>query len=146
MCYSARIIADYKKYVRMFGADISLRDFVKLVWEWNNTEALSKMPRALVLAFRDEPEIAALIAQHDAAQKTQLEQLYFEQRQRLIEAERKLQTKTTKAALESRRIAMSKTEWAMDKLAGLRRTEPAGDDWRIFPRWYAPVMVVDAGG
>ena len=145
MCYSARIIADYKKYVRIFGADISLRDFVKLFWEWNNVEAQFKVPRALVLAFRDEPEIAALIAQHDADKQVELEQLLFAQRQRLTEAERKLQTKTTKAAFESQRIATSKIEWALDKMAELRRTEPAADDWRIFPRWYAPVMVVQDG-
>ena len=143
MCYSARIIADYKKYVRMFGADISLRDFVKLFWEWNNVDA--KLPRSLLMAFRDEPDIAPLIAEHDAKQKVELEQLMFAQRQRLVEAERKLQTKTTKSALESQRIAASKIEWAVGKMAELRRTEPVDDDLRIFPRWHAPVMVVVDG-
>jgi putative SOS response-associated peptidase YedK len=143
MCYSARIVADYREYVRLFGADISLRDFVKMFWEWNNTDA--KLPRALVMAFGDESEIAPLIAEHDAKQRVELEQLMFAQRQRLVEAERKLQTKTTKSALESQRIATSKIEWALGKLAELRRTEPIEDDLRIFPRHYAPVMMMVDG-
>lgn len=48
MCYSARIVADYRKYVRMFDAGLSLNDFVDLFWNRNNvsvssTGRLSKM-------------------------------------------------------------------------------------------------------
>lgn len=38
---------------------------------------------------------------------------------RLADAERTLQTKTTKAALESKRIAGDKIEWALGKLSDL---------------------------
>jgi hypothetical protein len=32
VCYSAQIEADYKKYVRMFGAHIDIREFARLYW------------------------------------------------------------------------------------------------------------------
>jgi hypothetical protein len=32
MCYSAQIRAGYQKYVREYGADISIREFVPRYW------------------------------------------------------------------------------------------------------------------
>lgn len=57
---------------------------------------------------------------------------------RLADAERTLQTKATKAATESRRIATDKISWSMGKLADLNRTELKDRDARIFPGNYAP--------
>ena len=37
MCYSARIQADYRRYVREWGADIDLKSFVELFW-WKDDE------------------------------------------------------------------------------------------------------------
>lgn len=145
MCYSARIEADYRKYVREYGADITIREFVELFYRWAKPKTKLHIPRGMVIAFRDEPEIAPLIAEHDAWLQPELEQTLFAQRQRLVEAERKLQTKITKAALESRRIASNNIERAQAKMAELRRTVPEGDDLRIFPRHYAPVMVMENG-
>ena len=145
MCYSARIEADYRKYLREYGGEITIREFVDLFYRWAKPKTKLYLPRGMVMAFRDEPEIAPLIAEHDAWQQTEIEQELFAQRKRLVEAERKLQTKTTKASLESQRIASSKIERALGKLAELRRTVPEGDDLRIFPRHYAPVMVMENG-
>ena len=72
----------------------------------------------------EEREIRDMIEQFDAAQASRLEQEVFKQRKRLADAERTLQTKTTKAATESRRIATDKIAWALGKLADIRRTEP----------------------
>lgn len=33
MCYSAQIVADYRKYVKMFGPDMDIREFARLYWE-----------------------------------------------------------------------------------------------------------------
>lgn len=33
MCYSAMIQADYDKYVRLYGATMSLEEFARNVWE-----------------------------------------------------------------------------------------------------------------
>ena len=32
MCYSARIQHDYRRYVRQYGADISIEEFCDLFW------------------------------------------------------------------------------------------------------------------
>jgi putative SOS response-associated peptidase YedK len=92
-----------------------------------------------------ERRIKALIDRFDAEQETRLTQELFAQRKRLADAERTLQAKTTKKALEDRRIATSKIDWALGKLAALRRVELVDEDSRIFPGWYAPVMVWEDG-
>ena len=37
MCYSAQIEADYRKFRRVYGAVLSLEDFVKLYW-WRQSQ------------------------------------------------------------------------------------------------------------
>jgi putative SOS response-associated peptidase YedK len=93
----------------------------------------------------EERRIKELIERYDAVQMTKLEQELFKQRTRLADAERILQTKTTKAAIESKRIATAKIEGSLRRLDDLRRTEPADRDSRIFPGQYAPVMVMENG-
>lgn len=149
MCYSAQIEADYRKYVRMFGAHMSIREFVDVFWHRRNDPSLN-LPKAMEASFlnpqtEDEAKVKSLIDEYTATQKLRFEQELFKQKTRLAEAERKLATKVTKTAAESQRIATSKIDWSMSKLGDLRRTELVGRDSRIFPRWYAPVMVVEDG-
>ena len=149
MCYSAQIKADYHRYVRQFGADIDIKEFVRLYWD-RGQGSKAKIPKAMDAAFAepqsdDERRIHALIADFDQAQAATLEQEIFKQRKRLADAERTLLTKTTKKAQEDRRIATAKVEWALGKLAALRRTVPVAEDARIFPGWYAPVLVWEEG-
>ena len=149
MCYSAQIWQDYRRYVRAWGADISLDDFVRLYWERESNPRI-RIAKAMDAAFAEpqsdrEREIKTLIDAYDARQRSTLEQELFKQRKRLADAERTLQTRTTKAALESRRIAGDKVAWALGKLADLRRAELVDEDSRIFPGWYAPVMIVENG-
>jgi hypothetical protein len=92
-----------------------------------------------------EREIAALVDEHNTAEAVRVEQELFKQRKRLAHAERTLATKATKAATESERIATDKVEWCLGKLAALRRTDPTDEDARIFPGWYAPVIVMEQG-
>ena len=149
MCYSAQIKADYTKYVRAFGADIDIKEFVRLYWD-RAQGSKAKIPKAMDAAFadprsEDERRIRALIADFDRAQASTLEQEVFKQRKRLADAERTLQAKTTKKAQEDKRIATAKVEWALGKLAALRRTSLVDEDARIFPGWYAPVLVGEGG-
>ena len=149
MCYSAQIRHDYAKFVRTYGAVIDIAEFVRLYWNRGQGAKL-KIPRAMDAAFTDpqtveERRIKTLIGQFDKEQASALEQEVFKQRKRLADAERALRSKTTKAATESRRIATAKVEWAMDKLADLRRTSLTDEDARIFPGWYAPVFVMESG-
>ncbi|CAM2192089.1 Abasic site processing protein [Paraburkholderia kururiensis] len=149
MCYSAQIQASYRKYVRMFGAHMSIREFAQLYWERAEGSG-AKIPKAMDDAFSEpqsdeEREIQALIDRYNAQQVVKLEQELFRQRARLATAERTLETRPTKAASESRRIATDRIEWTLGKLDDIRRTTPKARDSRIFPGHYAPVLIVENG-
>lgn len=149
MCYSAQIWQNYRKYVRAYGADIDFEQFVRLYFD-RQANARLKTTKAMDAAFAApqndaERRVAALIEEFDGGRRTKLEQELFKQRRRLADAERQLESRTTKAALDNQRIAGEKIEWALGKLGDLRRSELNEEDHRIFPGWYAPVMVVVDG-
>lgn len=149
MCYSAQIQHDYRKYTKLYGADLSIGDFVRLYWQ-RQGDSKVRIPKAMDAGFAeprndDEHQIKAFIGDYDRQQASKLEQELFKQRKRLADAERTLATKTTKAATESRRIATDKIAWVQGKLADLRRTSLEERDSRIFPGHYAPVMVSENG-
>jgi putative SOS response-associated peptidase YedK len=149
MCYSAQIIEGYSKLLRTHGAIMSLHDFGRLFIDRIDVTRM-KVPKAMEAMF-DEPAndeeraIRTSIDTFNAAETARLEQELFKQRKRLADAERTLALKTTKAAAESKRIAADKVEWCLGKLADIRRTDPKPRDSRIFPGWYAPVMVMEGG-
>ena len=149
MCYSAKVVADYRAYVRLFGASVDLKQFYDAFWRRRSNRKLL-IPRGVEAAFDhpaidEEREIHKLIAEHRADEALVHQRTLFEQRTRLVEAEKRLQTKFTKKASEDQRIAAKKIGWARDKLADLQRTEALPEDERIYPGSYAPVMVVENG-
>ncbi|MEO6138077.1 MAG: SOS response-associated peptidase family protein [Luteimonas sp.] len=149
MCYSAQIRQDFRKYTKLYGAEISIQDFVRLYWQRQHDPKI-KIPKAMDAEFAhphtpEEREIKQLIDAFDQQQASTLEQELFKQRKRLADAERTLQSKTTKAATDSKRIATDKIAWILGKLSDLRRSEPKDRDSRIFPAHYAPVMVMEHG-
>lgn len=149
MCYSAQIWVGYKKYRRAFGATIDIATFTDIFWSRLEDDRI-KLPKGMEDAFSSptdehEAHIKDLIDQFKAKQAGKFEQELFKQRKRLADAERTLLTKTTKAATESRRISTSKIDWALEKLSDLRRTDLKGSDSRIYPGYYAPVMVMENG-
>jgi putative SOS response-associated peptidase YedK len=149
MCFSAQCWAAYHRYAREFGADISIKEFAKLYGYRRTTRAI-KIPKAMDSAFADpqtdqEWEVKALIDEYNAGQARTWETELFELRKRLADAERVLQVKTTKKALEEQRIASGKIEQRQGWLAALRRAELVDEDSRIFPNWYAPVMISEGG-
>jgi putative SOS response-associated peptidase YedK len=149
MCYSAQIEADYKKFTRATGAeDVSLKEFFERYWR-RQPRLPFKTPKAMDRWFTGgplaNPEIAQHIADFNAGEIAKLEQDVFKQKKRLADAERTLQTRTTKKALEDQRIATDKIAWALGKLADLKRPELVPRDARIFPGWYAPVVISEGG-
>lgn len=50
MCYSAQIQADFRKYVRMFGAHMSIEEFARLFFECAEGNKV-KIPRGMEDAF-----------------------------------------------------------------------------------------------
>lgn len=149
MCYSAQIKADYLKFVRTFGARIDFEEFLRLYWEREQGRAIH-IPKAVDALFAESQtgeglRIREMIERFSDAQAAKFEQELFKQRARLADAERSLQTKTTKAAAESKRIAGTKVEALLRRLEDLRRTELIERDARIFPGHYAPVIVMEQG-
>ncbi|GJH29269.1 SOS response-associated peptidase family protein [Caballeronia novacaledonica] len=149
MCYSAQIQADYRKYVKTFGAHMDIEEFARLYFE-RAEGSRAKIPKAVDDSFRDpqtdeERQIKASIDRFNAEQTTKLEQELFKQRTRLADAERTLQTKVTKAATESKRIAADKIDTSLRRLEDINRTEAKPRDSRIFPGTYAPVLVMENG-
>src|ERR1035437_3556540 len=149
MCYSAQIWSDYRKYVRAYGADIDIKEFVNLFWLRNANDRI-KIPKAMEESFtapqgEDETRIKGSIDEYRVEQSDKLVQDLFKQRKRLVDAERSLTTKATKAATETQRIAIKKIDWALTKLVDLRRKELSDVDSRIYPGYFAPVLIVENG-
>ena len=145
MCYSALVLQAYAEYVRTMGASPDLEQFERL-FEQRLTSKAIRIPRGFERNFDNpksppEKRIRELIDQHRATQTTNFEQELFAQRRRLADAQRKLQVKETKSALNEQRIASSKVEAILEKLALLKGTQPHPDDNRIFPLTHAPVVI-----
>ncbi len=150
MCYSAQIESKWKRYVREMEARWDLPAFQELMQFRLADPAQYRLPRGFDLEFSDpktakERTIKGLIDQYRKAQVTKLETEIFTQRRRLADAERKLAVKETKAAAESQRIAGTKVKQAMGKLALMTDDKPHLNDYRIFPRSYAPIILERSG-
>jgi putative SOS response-associated peptidase YedK len=152
MCYSAQIERDWRKYLRVMGTDatLNLDDFIKKYW-WRQHEFPSmKIPKAVDAWFAnprygDEQTIATSILDFNSKEIAKFEQEVFKQRKRVADAQRILQTKTTKKATEDVRIGTEKIEYALGKLADIKRADFKPRDARIFPGWFAPVLIVENG-
>lgn len=150
MCYSALVWASYHKYQKAFGADIDIKAFVQ-VYEARAEDPRIRIPKGVDLAFlkddaAESKSIRDCINDWNAALVTRSELDLFKQAKRLADAERKLAIKDTKTALNEQRIAGNKIKQLKRWIADGKRTvhDPARDD-RIFPDWYAPVLVEEGG-
>jgi putative SOS response-associated peptidase YedK len=150
MCYSAMVWEEYRKYQRLYGATLSISDYVRLYWSRARGGG-ERTPKGMDAAFladaqgEDGLRIAASIREYERAEAARLEAELFAQRKRLADAERKLQQKPTRKALEDRRISTTKIDHLRGRLADLKRSEARPRDARIYPGWYAHVMVSEHG-
>lgn len=155
MCYSAQIKASYAKFRRKFpDIRIDLSEFVKVYVPGFDTPtdllSLPNVPKAVEGWFdspqtAEEEQIHDVIAARRALLTAKLETDLFAQRKRLADANRKLAEKHTKTAAESARVSQANEVRLRDRLDAIHRPEPHPDDERIFPGWYAPVMVWEDG-
>jgi len=148
MCYSAMLESRYATYVRETGAEMDLEQFEE-IFGWREVEDLRIM-RAVERWF-DRPQssaeqrVAGHIARYNASLGTRLEQEVFRQRKRVVDAERKLALKPTKAAAESARIGLAKLEKTLRDLSLCNGTQPSPNDARVFAMRYAPIIVNENG-
>lgn len=151
MCFSAQVWADYRKYVRAYGAKISILEFVQLLERRHAGEKIV-LPKGLTDAFKAAPQSEEedrcrdLVLAYEEAEASRIEAELFKQRRRLADAERKLATKLTKGASEEQRIAGNLIARHLVKLADLKRTERKDRDDRVYSGNFCPVMVRDASG
>jgi putative SOS response-associated peptidase YedK len=149
MCFSAQVVEAFELFKRKHGAEIDIHEFVKLYGSRSDHSQI-RIPKGMDANFANpatdlERSVALMIGEFNKAELAKHEQELFKQRKRLADAERKLLARTTKAATESRRIATSKVQWLLARIADIKRTTPAARDSRIFPGSYAPVMVCENG-
>ncbi len=145
MCYSAIVQQHLHELARQFGSEVEWQMFEDLFFGRIENSKI-KLARALEDSIvRADAEAARRIETHISVYREQtvrtLEQKVFKEKKRLADAERILATKPTKKAAEDRRIAPNEIEKAMSRLADLKRSGVMPGDSRIFPFWYAPVIV-----
>lgn len=92
-----------------------------------------------------EGRIGSLIEAHRRKTAESSERELFKQRRRLADARRSLEHKETKRAREEQRIAQAKIDLLLARLADFKRDEPLENDQRIFPLYFAPLVIEDAG-
>jgi len=144
MCFSALVRQDLQWLVKRYGAEIAWEMFEELFRQRLDDPEI-QFSRALdVYILRMQDERARLsqtyIERYRAQQAHVWEQELFKQRKRLMDAQRKLQTKETKAARNEERIATGKVAALTEKITGLRSDQIALIDARIFPKKYVPVI------
>lgn len=149
MCYSALCWADYRQYVRDFGAAISIRDFAKLYGY--KPVRRRKTPKALddAILRSDSVEERAIAADIEAIRHAEIatwQQELFKQKKRQADAERVLASdRPTKKAAEDLRIAGNKIAQLLRWLGTAERQTPEAEDARLYPGVFVPVMIWEDG-
>ena len=150
MCFSALVRQDLQWLAKRYGAEVA--------WEMFEELYLKRLDDDDVLTAR-ALDVYVMRMQSSAAQKCQSyieayrtkqagiwERELFKQRKRLVDAQRKLQTKETKAARKDERVATDKIETFTSRLTTLRSDQLRDTDSRIFSkRYFVPIITNDAG-
>lgn len=152
MCYSAQIEASYKAYVRQYGAEIDIHEYVRIAnRDLQKARDWGKVPLAVARAFdgagsAGEQEVAASFRRGLALQIKDEQAALVVLRDRLAEAEARLAgPKPTKKAADDKRIATNKIGQAERRLADLQRLDLVPSDARMWPGSIVPVMIMRDG-
>ena len=150
MCYSALVRQNLLWLARHYGAEVAWEMFEEL-YRRRIDDSDIQLARSLdvhILQMTDEQSrrSQAYIEQYRAGRARAWEQELFKQRKRLVDAQRKLQTKETKAARNEERIATDKIAALVGKLSSLRSEQVRSEDSRIFPKKYYVPLLVNEGG
>lgn len=145
MCYSAKVEQNIRDLARHFSAIMDYSEVERLMME-----RLAGRPVRIARGFEwnfSAPQTAAerrikdLDDEYRASKVSEFEQEMFKQKKRLADAQRKLKVTETKAALNDQRIATSKIDASLERIALLTGTHAHEDDHRIFPMTYAPIIL-----
>jgi putative SOS response-associated peptidase YedK len=149
MCYSAMIKAEYARYLRATGAQMDISQFME-IFGWEVGGKRLEVPRAVELWFDNpasdaEAALRELIRARRQKQETALQTELFAQKRRLADAQRKLATKQTKAALNDQRIAGNNIDRFVKKLNLIADPKLHASDARFFEHHYVPIVLLEGG-
>lgn len=145
MCYSAKVAQNIKDLARQFSATMDYSEVERLIME-----RLAGRPIRIARGFEwnfanpqtpEERRIKELDVEYRTKKVAELERDIFKQKKRLADAQRKLKVKETKSALNEQRVAASKIDAGLERVALLTGTQSHEDDHRIFPMTYAPIVL-----
>lgn len=146
MCYSALVTQNAKNLGLTYRARVQL-DLFEDLFQRRLEGSGARIPLAMEAPFLagaetpSEKKIAEAIREFRRRELSKYEQEIFKQSKRLADAERLLKTKTTKKAQEDVRVAGAKIESLKAKILALRDERSSGDQARIFPGDYAPLVI-----
>jgi putative SOS response-associated peptidase YedK len=140
---------DLKSLARRFNAQVDYAGFEEIMRRRADGEAFN-FGKALEANFYQphsdaEMRIKAHIDRYHEQTFKQLETAVLAQRKRLADARRSLAAKETRKSLEDERVASNEIDWLLKEFAGNIRTELRCNDSRIFPFWYAPLLIMENG-
>ena len=149
MCYSAQVVQMVRKLHRQLGVRLDYAEAEKLFFRRLEDSRLN-ISRGFEANFEDpvtdqECRIKHAIDEHRARTASKCERELFLQKTRLVRADRSLKSKDTRKAREDVRISTAKIDALTARLTDLRRSDPKGDDDRVFPMVYAGVIVKQGG-
>lgn len=153
MCYSAMVEQRLRSLAKGFLAEVDWRMFEELFrrrleQDIKVSQALEAnfVGEALTQTAGDAKRLAREHIEEYRARRTEsLESEIFKQKRRLADAQRSLREKETRRAQEDERIAGKKIEATLSRLTDLKRTESLERDRRIFPLYYAPLLIEEGG-
>ena len=151
MCYSAMVEQNAKKYGLRYKARIQTDLYDDLFRRRSEGEKLL-VNKAMELPFLKDPKspqeraIAKYIRDYHAQKVKEFEVTLFEQKKRLNEALKTLETKVTKKAETDKRVATNKIETAKRKIKEFGSLELSETDQRIFPFHFMSMVHLDEKG
>ena len=149
MCFSAMVVEQWHKYLRVTGAEMDLQQFAEIIGARGQGQSI-RIARAVDRWFEApkndaERQIKAMIDAYRQGMVAKLEREIFTQRKRVADAERLLKEKPTKKAADDVRIGTSKMEKSLRDLPLYKTDDRTALDGRIFPFTYAPIVMNDGG-
>jgi putative SOS response-associated peptidase YedK len=144
MCVSAKLDAELRELEREYEATMGWIEFEE-IFERRLKEDI-KVLKTIELQIEQSSapqanKIRKLILEYRAMKSAELEQEIFKQKKRLADAERLLKSKPTKKAAEEQRIATNLIDAGRRRLIDVKRTEPEERDSRIYPFYFAPIVI-----
>lgn len=149
MCYSAEVWASFERY-RQLGGVLDIKEFVKLAgWAKKNGTWIRTLPQALRKALLGteteygEEVFKAFAAAEDQGIADLTVDLQSQEDRRAKAMEILASHKPTKAAEKDKAAAEKKIRAAQRKLEDLQRGPPPDGTGRIWPGYFAPVLIRD---